>query len=117
MAQRSSILTVLGKSLPPPKPMVSGRDTAQRKQHLGHNGRSPAWYHSYWRPLDSQKYPGQVMESCDLRRKLLEDNARILCMPCCEQDTDTPTEFGYNPTTYIKKPSAQQSPSFYEQPK
>jgi hypothetical protein len=40
--------------------------------------------------------------SCDLQRKLLEDNARMLCMPCCEQDPDTPTEFGFKATTYFK---------------
>jgi hypothetical protein len=80
VTQRRSILTVLGKA--PPKPMIIGLGTAQRKQHLGSNGRLPAWYHSYWRPVDSEKNPGQLVESCDLRRKLLEDNARMLCMPC-----------------------------------
>jgi hypothetical protein len=42
MTQRRCILTVLGKAPPPPKPMVRGRGTAERKQHLGHNGRPPA---------------------------------------------------------------------------
>jgi hypothetical protein len=41
MTQRRCILTVLGKAPPPPKPMVRGRGTAQRKQHRGHNGRLP----------------------------------------------------------------------------
>jgi hypothetical protein len=104
MNERRSILIALGKAPPPPppKPMISGRGTAEREQHLGNKGRPPAWYHSYWRPFDSGKYPRQVAESFGLRRQLLDDNARMVCLPCCEQDPDTPSHFGYNPTTYFR---------------
>jgi hypothetical protein len=39
MIQGHCILTILGKASPPPKPMVRGRGTAKRKQHIGYNGR------------------------------------------------------------------------------
>jgi hypothetical protein len=116
MNQRRCILTVLGKAPPPPKPMVRGRGTAQRKQHLGHNGRPPAWYHAYWRPVDSEKYLGQVEESCDLRRKLQEDNAWMVCMHCCQQEPENQTEFAYNPTTYFRKHLLSHCPAFKNSP-
>jgi hypothetical protein len=116
MNQRRCILTALGNAPPPPKPMERGRGTAQRKQHLGHNGRPPAWYHAYWRPVDSEKYLGQVEESCDLRRKLQEDNARMVCMPCCQQDPESQTEFAYNPTTYFRNHLLGNCPAFKNSP-
>jgi hypothetical protein len=116
MTQRRSILTVLGKAPPPPKPMVSGRGTAHKKQEMGNNGRPLAWYHSYRRPIDREKYRGQVAKSLDLRRKLQQDNARMVCISCCEQDPDMATHFGYNPTTYLRNHLLSNCPSFKNSP-
>jgi hypothetical protein len=116
MTQRRSILTVLGKAPPPPKPMVSGRGTAHKKQEMGNNGRPLAWYHSYRRPIDREKYRGQVAKSLDLRRKLQQDNARMVCISCCEQDPDMATHFGYNPTTYFRIHLLSNCPSFKNSP-
>jgi hypothetical protein len=37
-------------------------------------------------------------------------------MPCCQQDTESQTEFAYNPTTYFKKHLLSNCPAFKNSP-
>jgi hypothetical protein len=57
-----------------------------------------------------------VEESCDLRRKLQEDNAQMMCGPCCQQDPEGQTEFAHNPTTYFINHLLSNCPAFKNSP-
>ena len=72
LAQQKRFVSVLGKSAPAPKVVVSGPGSKKGDSSYGGNGRALAWYHEHWQPADTDKYPGEVHKDNALRKRLEE---------------------------------------------
>ena len=63
-------------------PKVEHKHMCKDKLAAGSNAQPTAWYHKHWRPLDAEKYPGDMGTDSKLRQRCFADNAPMLCLPC-----------------------------------